>query len=484
MPDLQAELAANRVRVRAVPMFGDGPIPVHRDRRLEDDESSFSEVLLLFLRSWPYIRPQFLGRWLTPGQGVEQRVAENVSGGGYQFTYAPLLVAALALAGPILGIVPATLEWPMNLLYPPIAVMAASMLAMVFSIGRRQLVATLALVLSGLGANISATFFIDGYADSLYAAAVTGGAIVGWMCQFRVHRGRLNVRIRVGTHLVYFYAINFAQRFIALALGVILADLLNQNILQNDPIAPGLADLFGIPEWAEGAIAELSDDQRRDLVWLYVKLALGAHLAQLPLRIINPYYHMWIMQRINQDLRLALLERWHQLSLSYHSEHRTGDSIFRIYQDSAQVTAVIGRLISLTLATMSYFSCVVLVTLLNPWLGVVTACLVPPALAWARWSMPRMRTRSLVVPRRRFGLDLAHPRVVRRHPPHQGVRHGGARPTRLRGGLGGRLQRVLPHANAHRHHHHHHVQRRRVVHDRRRVPDGDVGVSRRVGVRG
>ena len=396
MPDLQNDLAANRARIRAIPMFWDGPIPPERDRRVEDDDKSFSEVLLLFLRSWPYIRPQFLGRWLIPGQGVELGVAETVSGGGYQFTYAPFLVAAIALAGPLLGAVPATLVWPMNLLYPPVAALVLSMFALAFSTGRRQMVATLALVLSGLGTNIAATFFIDGYADSFYAAGVTIAAIVGWMCQFRIDQGRIRVRVRVGTHLVYFYAINFTQRFIALTLGVILADLLNQNILQNEPIAPGLANLFGIPEWAQGAIAELSDDQRRDLVWLYVKLALGAHLAQLPLRIINPYYHMWIMQRINQDLRLALLERWHQLSLSYHSEHRTGDSIFRIYQDSAQVTAVIGRLITLTLATMSYFSCVTLVTLLNPWLGLVTALLIPPALVWARWSMPRMRTRSLV----------------------------------------------------------------------------------------
>ena len=395
MPNSPTDLAANRARIRAIPMFGDGPIPPERDRVVEDDDKSFREVLLLFLRSWPYIRPQFLGRWLIPGEGVEQRVAETVSG-GYQVSYSPFLVATVALLGPFLGVVPATMAWPMNLLYPPIVVLVLSTFALAFSTGRRQMIAAVGLVLSGLGTNISATFFIDGYADSIYAASVTVAAIVGWMCQFRVDQGQLKVRVRVGTHLVYFYAINFAQRFIALTLGVILADLLNQNILQNEPIAPGLADLFGIPEWAQGAIANLSDDQRRELVWLYVKLALGAHLAQLPLRIINPYYHMWIMQRINQDLRLALLERWHQLSMSSHSEHRTGDSIFRIYQDSAQVTAVIGRLITLTLATMSYFSCVTLVTLLNPWLGLVTALLIPPALIWARWSMPRMRTRSLV----------------------------------------------------------------------------------------
>ena len=204
-------------------MFGDGPIPPERDRRIGDDDKSFHEVLLLFLRSWPYIRPQFLGRWLIPGEGVEQRVAET--GSGYQLTYAPFLVAAIALVGPLLGVVPATMAWPMNLLYLPIAALVLSVFALAFSTHRRRMIATAGLVLSGLGTNISATFFIDGYADSFYAAGVTVAAIVGWMCQFRVDQGRLKVRVRVGAHLVYFYAINFAQRFIALTLGVILADL-------------------------------------------------------------------------------------------------------------------------------------------------------------------------------------------------------------------------------------------------------------------
>ncbi len=169
MPNSPADLAANRARIRAIPMFGDGPIPPERDRRVEDDDKSFREVLLLFLRSWPYIRPQFLGRWLIPSEGVEQRVAETVSG-GYQVTYAPFLVATVALLGPFLGVVPATLAWPMNLLYPPIVVLVLSTFALAFSTGRRQMIATVGLVLSGLGTNISATFFIDGYADSFYAA--------------------------------------------------------------------------------------------------------------------------------------------------------------------------------------------------------------------------------------------------------------------------------------------------------------------------
>ena len=391
-----SEVPENRIRARALPMFGDGYVPPERDLAVKDDTSSFAQVLELFLRSWPYIRRQVLGHWRMPGTGSVDRTAELVSGDGYGFGYAPLLAVAVAVLGPLTGFVPATLEWPYWLVYIPTAAMTLAMFGMTFARGGAQMGSVAMLVLAGIGTNAAGSMFIGELGTSLYGVAVTVACIIGWLFQFRFRDGRIDYRLRAGTHLVYYYAINFTQRGIALVLGVILTDLLNQNILQNEPIAPGLASLVGIPEWAQGEIAELSQEQRWHLAFIYVYIALGAYVVQLPFGIINPYYNMWIMQRINQDLRLALLERWHRLSLRYHSDHRTGDSIFRIYQDSAQVTAVIDYLIRLTLATMSYLTCVFLVTLLSPWLGLLAGTLVVPALLWARWAMPRMRVRALV----------------------------------------------------------------------------------------
>ena len=394
MPD--ADFEANWARSRALPMFGQGYIPPERDRSVGQDDSGFKDVLLLLLRSWPYIRPQLLGRWWYPRRGTDDRVADLVSGGGYRFGYAPFVVALAAALGPLSGWIPATLDWPMSLLYVPVMAMTGAMFALAFLRGRGQQVGTIVLLLAGIGTNVSANFFIEGYASSLYGATVTIACIAGWMLQFRLQQGRIEFRARVGAHLVYFYAINFFERFLNLALGVILADLLNQSLLQADPLAPGLASLVGLPELAQGNLDELTSEQRHEVKWVYVYIALGTHMARLPLRIINPYYNMWIMQRINQDLRVALLSRWHQLSLSYHSDHRTGDAVYRIYQDSAMVTAVIGHLIGMTLAMMSYYSCVALVTILSPWLGLVAGVIVVPALLWSQWAMPRMRTRTLV----------------------------------------------------------------------------------------
>ncbi len=379
-------------------MFNEGVIPPERDRTLASDDSGFLDVMRLLLRSWPYIRPQLLGHWWYPGPGggIQTEVADMVSGEGYRFGYAPFLVAVVAMIGPMSGWMPRTFEWPMGLLYVPVMATVVSMFLMALTQGRSQMVGTVGVLLGCIGMNLAGGFFIEGFQSTIYAVVVTIACIVGWILQFRVREGQIQFRARVGTHLVYFYAINFLQRGIAIVVGLILADLLNQSLLQAEPLAPGLAGLLGFPELASGTIDQLTDDQRRELTWSYVYVALGSYLLQMPLSILNPYYNMWIMQRINQDLRLALISRWHQLSLSYHSDHRTGDSIFRIYQDSAMVTAVVGHMIGMTLAMMSYYSCVVLVTILNPWLGLAAGVLVAPALLWAGWAMPRMRVRALV----------------------------------------------------------------------------------------
>ena len=392
------DIAANRARARALPMFNEGVIPPERDRTLASDDSGFLDVMRLLLRSWPYIRPQLLGHWWYPGPGggVQSEVADMVSGEGYRFGYAPFLVAVVAAIGPMSGWMPRTFEWPMGLLYVPVMATVVSMFLMALTQGRSQMVGTIGVLLGCIGMNVTGGFFIEGFQSTTYAVVMTIACIVGWILQFRVREGQIQFRARVGTHLVYFYAINFLQRGIAIVVGLILADLLNQSLLQAEPLAPGLARLLGFEELAAGTIDQLSDDQRRELTWYYVYWALGSYLLQMPLSILNPYYNMWIMQRINQDLRVALISRWHQLSLSYHSDHRTGDSIFRIYQDSAMVTAVVGHMIGMTLAMMSYYSCVVLVTILNPWLGLAAGVLVAPALLWAGWAMPRMRVRALV----------------------------------------------------------------------------------------
>ena len=267
-----------------------------------------------------------------------------------------------------------------------------------------------ALLLAAYGNVVVAPAAMPEFAASKWIAWVTGACAFGWLVQFRYRNARLDVRVRTATHLVYYFFMVYLHKLINLAVGLVLADLLFQSILQADPVIPLLADALGRGELARGILeGTLSVEERFYFQWVYVGISVTLIVAMTPLRIMigggeyswimsgtgAGWYRIWILQRINQDLRTALIERWHTLSLSYHSDHRTGDSIFRIYQDSAQVTSVIDSLLGISMLIFSYATAIFLLSLLSPWIGLIMLSVVVPTLAWAKWAMPRMRTKAL-----------------------------------------------------------------------------------------
>src|SRR5690606_29895068 len=96
------------------------------------------------------------------------------------------------------------------------------------------------------------------------------------------------------------------------------------------------------------------------------------------------YYQVWILQRLNQILRIELLGRFQSLSLRYHSEARVGDAIYRLTQDSAMVTSLVEVLLLTPAYTIGGFLlAVVLISLVDPRLGLLLLAAAVPALAAA-----------------------------------------------------------------------------------------------------
>lgn len=388
-----------RRRARAVPVFGEGEIPHDRLARIEDVPSGSFEVIKLFFRSWPFIRPQFLGNWYYFNEGLDTKVADLVSDAEYRFYWAVVLFFIAAIVPPLVGWVP-KMEWlPSLLVYVPASVACACMFLMAISVRHFQLIFTIALIFSLLALTIAGTFFSTGVAVKIYMGGLVAAALLGWMLQFKLERVeeelRVRFRVRFNAHLVYFYIVSFIQRILGTGFALINADLLNQALLQGEPLAPGLSAILGFPELSSDYLASLTAAQQMDLLWHWVYINLGYFFIMLPINVGMGYYNMWIMQMINQNLREALVERWHQLSMSYHSDHRTGDSIFRIYQDSAMVTNVIRMLIELTLRVLSYLSTVIIIFLLSPVIGIVAGLVLIPAFWLGTIAMPRVRDRSM-----------------------------------------------------------------------------------------
>jgi ABC-type multidrug transport system fused ATPase/permease subunit len=183
--------------------------------------------------------------------------------------------------------------------------------------------------------------------------------------------------------------------FVGLALlGLPLAGIfigsLWDGILSGKPLAASQAGLLGLDAASFVEVDSLGPEARRMVRtnWLIalavvigVLLPLGAGLA---------YAMVWLLQRINQVLRVQLLEQFQALSLRFHADSRVGDAIYRLYQDSSMVTAVINTLfLQPARFGFTFLLAIVTVTILDPLFGLLLAAAWLPSL-WLgyRFSSP------------------------------------------------------------------------------------------------
>ena len=410
-------------QARALPFLGKGEAPPQEERVREADGRRFAAIIKIFARTWPYLLPHIIGYWREIPRSrafgnrdrdgrdlAEGSAGQDSAAGRWSFRHVPPLVTVLTAIGPITGWLPFGTDWPHDLLLAATVLMATLTWALLFVKGRAYVGVSLTLALVGTSALLFAVFAVAGLADNVQVGLVALGCVCIWVLQYRIDGGRLRLRIRLGSHLVYYFALVWATTVLTMVIALFSVDLISQSILQAEPLTPFLAEFIGRPELAngtpgalearEGAAANvdlelLTTEQRHSLKWVYAVFMVVSWIALIPAAMFLPYYYIFIMQRVNQDLRMALLDRWHRLSLRYHSDHRVGDSVYRIYQDSAQVTAVIGTITQAAQLLNTYVIGIVFLAALDPILGTMAASVVVLAILWGRWYSPRMRERSL-----------------------------------------------------------------------------------------
>ncbi|MDE0452284.1 MAG: ABC transporter ATP-binding protein [Gammaproteobacteria bacterium] len=227
-------------------------------------------------------------------------------------------------------------------------------------------------------------------------------------------------------HLVAWIVARYALELVFLVATLIAFDLFNNKILLGEKLQPDQAVLLQLDEsyvrapdtlgvGAEEEAAPLdalfddTDDVERPLdpaVTMnteqrrVVRNRLGAvfAIAAILFFLLGPtidYYRTWILQRVNQYLRVTMMERAEHLSLRYHSHARTGDAIYRIYQDSAMITSVVERAVLEPVVAVGHvvFSFLV-IWLFSPILGGVYLAGMLPIIMLVVWFTPRLQIRS------------------------------------------------------------------------------------------
>ena len=177
-------------------------------------------------------------------------------------------------------------------------------------------------------------------------------------------------------------------------------DLLSNKVLVGEEkLLPIQASLLWLDDSFVNADSETgvpTEEQRkivldRLLVWMAILLvvAIGSFIAIW-------YWGTWIWHSVNQSLRVAMVERSEHLSLRHHSDTRVGDTVFRVYQDSAQIINLIQEgLIGPVGLLFGFGWAMLLLVFLAPSLLLALLVVGVPTLWLTTVFTPRIRGRAL-----------------------------------------------------------------------------------------
>jgi ABC-type multidrug transport system fused ATPase/permease subunit len=193
----------------------------------------------------------------------------------------------------------------------------------------------------------------------------------------------------VRAHLLALGAGFGALALLFFPIGAFLFDLVWTRALEGEPLTPLAAELLRLPLEQEPSAA-----QRRAILLRAVIAGGVTSVVFVPPVLALYYYQVWILQRVNQLLRVRLAERLTQLSLRFHSKQRIGDAMYRALQDSAMATQLVELLLLVPVATFARFVFALALCALFSWqLAALLALLTPLAFALGAFFTPRLRTR-------------------------------------------------------------------------------------------
>ncbi len=207
-------------------------------------------------------------------------------------------------------------------------------------------------------------------------------------------------------HIVAWFSLQFFSGVVISLLSVVLLDVFNNKVMLGDPLEPMQASVLMLDKSYVNS-ESLTDQQRkhvrnRMIIYTVIGYFLLIIFTQ---RIITTYYEMWIAQQINQNLRVKMVENAENLSLRYHSHARTGDAIYRVYQDSAMISSIIDTVILDPINMLwNCFLAVFILWLFSPSLGLLVIAATIPVIALVLLFTPRIQRRSWLA--RRSNSDL------------------------------------------------------------------------------
>ena len=172
--------------------------------------------------------------------------------------------------------------------------------------------------------------------------------------------------------LIYAAGVLFVVAAFA-ASGFIGFEVLWDSVAQAKPLSELHAKILLLSTANFVELPVLTEDQRYEILWRFIVLTVLLATALTTLGTVLDIYKVSILQRINQSLRVTMVNHMNRLSLKRHFGAE-GDSVYRVFQDSAMVTAVIETVVVMPIiAILRAFGFLALAFLFSPWFAVLFA---------------------------------------------------------------------------------------------------------------
>ena len=195
-------------------------------------------------------------------------------------------------------------------------------------------------------------------------------------------------------HLVLLALSASALLLAGLSCFLVLAPALWNGVLQGHDFSPLAARVLGLDPAAASALTpELRRHAAERLTWLVGGVAIATAAGAMAVM----YYGVWILQRLNQSLRMQMVDRLQALSLRFHDQSRVGDAIYRTVQDSAMVTQIVQSfLLAPGFALLRFVALTAVLASFSPWLALALVAVWLPLGVLAHTLGARLRGRFRV----------------------------------------------------------------------------------------
>ena len=196
-------------------------------------------------------------------------------------------------------------------------------------------------------------------------------------------------------HFIVFFVGTFLTIVLGVGVGMVSADLLIDKIYLAEPLNSFQATMLGLDHSRFVEAEKLTEESRFELRTVFMVLIGALFGSQFILGQALNFYRTWILQRVNQDLRVAMMSNAVQVSLRYHHTHQVGDAIYRVYQDSAMVTAIVQTgLIQPVILFGTFSVALITISAFNAYLALLFLFSIIPSLILAKMVTARLRSRS------------------------------------------------------------------------------------------